>query len=255
MKTCFGTVFAGPHFNRRWSDLQQSFVERTTQGKWDLVCCLNREISSNINDRYQILDISNNPKPETFYQMSSDHCRSLSIILDHFHQKIKDYDLFVILDSDAFPIKKNWQSWILSRLETTKKSAAAVFRLENLSVFPHPCTMVFTKQALLEGWVNFKVEEKKDLLGNSIWDTCCGLSIENFYPLIRTNVWNPHPLFFGIYSHLFYHHGCGSRTTDFRSRYHYGKNNIISDQMIRQFRVELFQQPRKLIDKLIGKSH
>jgi hypothetical protein len=32
-------------------------------------------------------------------------------------------------------------------------------------------------------------------------------------PLLRTNVWNPHPMLAAIYGGLFYHHGAGTRSS------------------------------------------
>jgi len=91
-----------------------------------------------------------------------------------------------------------------------KRFAAAV-RTENLDIFPHPCVFFVRGSAIHEPWVNLGMGRNQNLLGHQINDNGCSLPMVECYPLIKSNVYAPHPFFGTIYNHMFYHHACGSR--------------------------------------------
>jgi hypothetical protein len=127
-----------------------------------------------------------------------------------------DEDILVALDGDAFPIAP-----LFPRLEQLLRDhpLVAVQRLENNGDRqPHPCfaatTAGFWRQ--LQGnwqrgyqWRNADGESITDVGGNLL-----GKLEEknlNWLPLHRTNTFNLHPVMFGIYGNLVYHHGAGFR--------------------------------------------
>ena len=128
----------------------------------------------------------------------------------------KDEDIIVALDGDAFPIER-----LFPKLENLLEihPLVAVQRLENHGdLQPHPCfaatTAGFWKK--VQGtwqrgyrWPNAEGEWITDVGGNLLGKLEEG-SID-WLPLHRTNTFNLHPVMFGIYGGLVYHHGAGFR--------------------------------------------
>jgi hypothetical protein len=125
-------------------------------------------------------------------------------------------DLLVFLDSDAFPIAP-WEDFVREKLKSN--ALVAVRRDENLGdPQPHPCFCVTTVKLWKEiggdwragyRWRNSEGRDITDVGGNLLLKLR-SLALE-WHPLTRSNVVNLHPLFFGIYGNLAYHHGAGSR--------------------------------------------
>ncbi|MBY0562239.1 hypothetical protein [Hyphomicrobium sp.] len=130
-------------------------------------------------------------------------------------------DLLVFLDSDAFPIVP-WEDFVRQKLQSNR--LVAVRREENLGdPQPHPCFCVTT--------VKFWKEKKGDWSKGYKWKNSAGnfvtdvggnllLTLQSeampWHALLRSNAVNLHPLFFGIYGDLVYHHGAGSRKSSSR---------------------------------------
>lgn len=73
--------------------------------------------------------------------------------------------------------------------------------------------------------------------------------------LLRSNVFNIHPVVAGIYANLFYHHGAGSRQGKFRTNWYWGKlipefwkNTDLAYEL-------LTKDPHKFISQLMGESY
>jgi hypothetical protein len=125
----------------------------------------------------------------------------------------RDDDFIVFLDGDAFPIRP-----IPSDL-LGPAPLAAVRRAENLGEqYPHPCFCVTTVGfwRRVEGsWQPGPIVP--NALGQPITDVGCTLfrtledRAEEWTPLLRSNTTNLHPLWFGVYANLAYHHGAGFR--------------------------------------------
>jgi hypothetical protein len=107
-----------------------------------------------------------------------------------------------------------------------QRFVAAAVRAENLDALPHPCTFFIDGSYLrqmprghirlitkpITNFAGFTCDDfffedsvARDELGRQLW-----------YPLMRTNTWNPHPIVGAVYGHMFYHHGAGSRSPAFR---------------------------------------
>lgn len=125
-------------------------------------------------------------------------------------------DLLLFIDGDAFPVA-DVASWGREKLE--EHPLLAVQRLENDGDRqPHPSfcltTVGFWRE--IEGdwkpghtWKNARGEEVTDVGGNLL-----GILEEretDWYPLRRTNTTDLHPLMFGVYDDVVYHHGAGFR--------------------------------------------
>jgi hypothetical protein len=132
--------------------------------------------------------------------------------------QIEDNAKLIFLDGDAFPISSTWVSQIDNYLTT--HAVAAVHRTENpepllpeeYKPYPHPCFFATT----VDFWKDNKLEWGLDSLRHidtagptlKIWLE------ENGYitkQLLRTNCFDLHPLYYGVYGDIIYHHGCGNR--------------------------------------------
>ena len=122
-------------------------------------------------------------------------------------------DVLVFLDGDAFPCA-GLDPWIADTL--AQVPLVAIRRDENLGDHqPHPsfcATTVGFWQEIGgdwrgEPWINAAGREVVDV-GGKLLHVLASHQVE-WMPLLRTNTYNPHPLWFGVYGHRIYHHGAG----------------------------------------------
>lgn len=121
--------------------------------------------------------------------------------------KSSGHTKWLFLDCDCFPIDNYWQDILTQN--------SAIVRPENLDVFAHPSAVY-----VLDGNVDFIFDELSNLRGEIFKELH---AIGSFFPLLRTNKINHHPLLYGVYYDLFYHHGAGSRDNLFRTDTYYGR--------------------------------
>ena len=125
-------------------------------------------------------------------------------------------EVIIFIDGDAFPVAPI-MPFLRSKLE--RYPLVAVRRDENNGDRqPHPsfCATTAGFWRELPGdwrrghtWINPQGKEVTDVGGNLL-GLLEGAGIE-WYPMLRTNKINPHPLQFGVYEDLVYHHGGGFR--------------------------------------------
>lgn len=125
-------------------------------------------------------------------------------------------DVIVFVDGDAFPIVDPMPT---VRAALADARLVAVRRDENVGdPQPHPCFCATT--------VRFWQEIHGDWSRGYTWETTSGETVtdtganmlfllqqasEPWTPLLRSNRVDLHPLFFGIYGGIVYHHGAGFR--------------------------------------------
>lgn len=177
-----------------------------------------------ISEEYRVfafLDKIDNQHEKHFYfsinQTLSDHGVKLNILADAIkHDSECDDDILIFLDGDAFPIN-DLIPYLRNKLDNYP--LIALKREENLGdVIAHPAfcatTIRFWKEIKGNWEKGFKY---KNRLGRIVTDVggylYFNLSHNNihWYPLLRSNKVNYHPLFFGIYDNIIYHHGAGFR--------------------------------------------
>lgn len=128
-------------------------------------------------------------------------------------QEANSGDMVIFMDSDCFPISENWINELTDGL--SKYPIAAIQRSENFDasshtreLFPHCCFFCTS----FDFWESNNLYHEDNI-------KCCGWSIGewliqhnlDFYKLIRSNSVNIHPLMFGVYNNIIYHHGAGNR--------------------------------------------
>lgn len=127
-------------------------------------------------------------------------------------------DVLLFLDGDAFPIADLGEA--LDRM-LAGHSLAAIRRTENLGdPFPHPSFCATTAGFWRNSgatWIGG--HQWHNAVGESVTDTGANLlklleDMEvDWLPLSRTNARDLHPILFGVYADLVYHHGAGFRRT------------------------------------------
>jgi hypothetical protein len=181
-------------------------------------------LGTHIKSPYRVYGWLNNVLPESsesFYYACSEpvnsHAVKLNILADVIYfSSNRDDDILIFLDGDAFPIG-DIESLVKDKLSGYK--LIAVQRLENNGdIQPHPCfcatTVSFWKS--IKGdwkrgyrWQNREGQWVTDIGGNLL-QQLRERGVE-WYPLLRSNRRDLHPVFFGAYERVIYHHGAGFR--------------------------------------------
>jgi hypothetical protein len=177
--------------------------------------------------------------------------------LEQFRQEIYNYEFFLFLDNDAFPIKKNWLGLLRQALPESKEIAAPI-RAENLENRLH-VSVIFARQCGIEN-LKFTRRSSRELMGTMEKDVHISYNFEKreqAFPLLRSNKVNIHPFFCAVYFDIFYHHGCGSRPSRFRSKAFWDKMcgaTTTKGELQVKLRHELFRNPCEFVEKLAGWS-
>jgi hypothetical protein len=203
----------------RWIDIQLRYLERHVDCEYRLYTCL---------------DVAHERHRDKFFFARLDPPGNIPKKLDYppnrpgWTQYLKDYlaqtivenaapdDLLVFLDGDAFPVAD-----LAAPLEDmlARRPLAAIRRDENLmDPQPHPSFCATTVRFWTEiggtweraSWRNAEGALVADA-GGRLFRILAERRIE-WTPLLRSNVRNLHPLLFGIYGDLIYHHGAGFRS-------------------------------------------
>lgn len=184
-----------------------------------------RYLQHNIDEPFQIyawLDEGMEQHAAKFHYSTDvlvrQHEYKLTILGDLMIRTAADDDLLIFIDGDAFPVQPI-MPFLHSKLE--RYPLVAVRRDENNGDSqPHPsfCVMRASFWRELPGdwrrgatWLNPQGKEVTDVGGN-MRQLLIDRGVD-WHPMLRSNKVNPHPLNFGIYEDLIYHHGGGFRNT------------------------------------------
>ncbi|WP_143217872.1 hypothetical protein [Acidithiobacillus ferrivorans] len=159
--------------------------------------------------------VASNYEPNS--KISFNHADKLNYLARIVSLEANPEDIIIFLDGDAFPIAPI-DDYILEKLSTHK--LIAVQRLENDGdMQPHPSFSATT----VGFWNEINGDWNpgftwKDKYNNDVTDTGGNLLEKlvegqiDWHPMIRTNKKNLHPLWFGVYDNMIYHHGAGYRS-------------------------------------------
>lgn len=256
---------------QQWLDLQLRYLRATTHD-FDHVVVLASGIAYNtFGDKTTVL------VPQDTTKIGSPaHCQGLNLLLEHFLSKSDEYENFLFIDSDAFPIRKNWMGTLLNQMQATTQfdpktgaampvkgkgrdyDIAAALRCENLETRLH-ASVLFVKHHALAN-VNFACGGMgMDLAGNPEEDVYLPTyqhEMRNMaMPLLRTNKTNVHPLACGIYYDMFYHHAAGSGRPFFlRAADTYLQKFVQPMEDNSAFTKKLMENPNEFVHNLAGWS-
>lgn len=186
----------------RWIDVQLGYLERNVETPYRVFAALN--------------GIEDPAKWKRFHfaeDLEGTHGIKLNALADIVAERADPTEVLMFVDGDAFPVAP-LVPWVDEVLK--EHPLAAIRRDENLGdLQPHPSfcvtTVGFWKEIAGdwrgEAWTNTAGREVVDV-GGKLLHTLENRGIE-WLPLLRTNTFNPHPLWFGVYAHRVYHHGGG----------------------------------------------
>jgi len=143
------------------------------------------------------------------------HGKKLNFLAELVSDGAEPDDVIVFLDSDAFPIRP-LDAWLERTLASHQ--LVAVQRKENLGdLRPHPSFCATT----VETWNRIGGDWSRAAWttpGGDLFEDAGALVLEAletagvpWYPLTRSNTHDLHPLWFGVYGGIVYHHGAGFR--------------------------------------------
>ncbi len=201
--------FITVHFGSdHWVNIQLDQIARHTKAPYETWGCLN-EIGPDAFTRF-----------DHAWDLDGDHADKLNELARRVAENADPDDLLVFIDGDAFPIE-DWLVRVEPLLETFP--LVAVSRVENMGDGqPHPCfavTRVGFWQQIGGDWTIGKAPyvEWPTTFGRMRTDVGALLMAKldelniDWYRLLRSNVRNLHPLMFGVYADIVYHHGAGFR--------------------------------------------
>lgn len=188
----------------RWIDVQLGYLARTMTEPFEVWASL------------QDVPGGHDPKFRRVVPSSGPHAGKLNLLAAEIAAVSPPDDILVFLDGDAFPVRDPMPT-IRAALEDTV--LVAVRRDENATDRqPHPsfCAVRVGDWERLRGdwspghaWPGADGRLTTDVGGNLL--RILELAGEPWTPLLRTNRVNPHPLWFGVYGDIVYHHGAGFR--------------------------------------------
>jgi hypothetical protein len=243
------SIFAGGKGDTEWCKIQSSFLDKTSSDSslTKLAVVANDCEDLSLYKKYGYIVLK---------QDSNTHRPGIVAALDYF-QNQTNLPYFCLLDSDAWPIDSKWVDLCIewSNYVTNTnvpKIGVAAFRPENLDFFPHPCIFFIKREFINKPRSFYKTEiPNRNVLGDDFVDTFSELKSDWFYPLLRSNKVNLHPIVGGIYSNIFYHHGAGSRGSRFRAfASNFYTHYIHKFPHKKRLTQELFANPEEFINKL-----
>ena len=211
-----GSIFrdGGPD-QAEWLELQLKFLRATTPS-FDHVSYVN----SPKHDLLQDFDTTfvNSEVADTSTALtvtSQQHINGLNGLLSYFKKQRHNYTYFLFLDNDAFPIRKDWLRSLVTKMDDHSRQIAVAVRPENLEYRWH-ASILFARHSSLDS-LRFGLDKlpAADFMGFDELDVGVGAFQgklrDQVWPLIRTNQVNLHPVAYGVYFDMFYHHTFGGR--------------------------------------------
>lgn len=189
-----------------WIDVQLQFLCRNVREPYRVYAWLN-EVPEDHKGKFYYVNT----------EAIESHAIKLNLLADMISFNAdQDSDLLLFLDGDAFPIG-DVISFARDRL--THYPLVAVQRRENNGdIQPHPCfcvtTVGFWKQIGGDwksgpAWLDAQGKPTTDVGGHLL--SQLEKHGAKWYPMLRSNRVNIHPLWFGVYEDVVYHHGGGFR--------------------------------------------
>lgn len=162
-----------------------------------------------------------------------DHATKLNILASEISLKADDRDILLFIDGDSIPVAPLMGCF---EKHLARGKLIAVQRKENRGdIQPHPCfcaTTVGTWKEIGGDWSpGYQWEDVNGLsttdVGGNLLEKLNQAKID-WLPLLRTNVADSHPLWFGVYGNLVYHHGAGFRERNSRVDHSFGRRLLAS---------------------------
>lgn len=197
------------HFgSEQWISRQDRYLRRNLDRDYRVMACVPPQ------RRRKTFYLESAYEPES--EISFNHADKLNYLAGIVVSEAKPDDIIVFMDGDAFPIQA-LGGYLEQKLG--RYPLIAVQRLENDGdIQPHPSFAATTVRFWREiagdwnpgfEWADRHGRQVTDTGGNLLQKL--NLHGAAWYPMLRSNRRNLHPLWFGIYDDVIYHHGAGYR--------------------------------------------
>ena len=232
-----------------WIDLQLDYIERYTDEPYRVWGCLDH-IDRSRFARFHHAEHRGEGIAEEF-----DYLAGL-IAAD---PQTRPDDLLVFLHGDTFPIAR-WAGPVREML--AREPLAGIRRDENLGEpHPHACFTATTVGLWEElgltwmpgpEWVGTDGQAVTDL-GAVLWQQLADAGV-GWEPILRSNARDLHPLWYGVYGGIVYHHGAAFRMPISRVDSAPSRDDPVLLQKVRRLRIALGSQrlSRRLYRRLIA---
>jgi hypothetical protein len=191
-------------FSDVWIDLQLRYLERNLHEPYRVWACL-----EGIDDRFA-------ERFDEVVPAAGPHAGKLNLLAYRIGDVAEPDDLIMFLDGDAFPVGDVIG---VARAALGESDLMAIRRDENAGDRqPHPSfciTSVQTWRALRGDWLSGYAwtapdgTRTTDVGGNLLY--LLEQSGRTWTPLLRSHQFGEHPVWFGVYGSVVYHHGAGFR--------------------------------------------
>lgn len=165
-----------------------------------------------------------------------------------------NHRLIVHLDSDAFPVRRDWLAHY-SGLISKQNPVVAVQRLENGDTHSDRSFLMFNQAGFQRHAFDFSTVDVKDAGGGiSSWLEQAGFT---WTALNRSNQYNYHPVIAALYDDAIYHHGAGTRPPRLRANkniWHQADQFEREKKLHRQLMRRLFDHTDDLLAELRGQK-
>lgn len=194
------------HFqSAKWVSPQLSYLERNIDTPFRVFASLNGIDDPQVRKRFHYAS-----------DIEGKHPDKLNTLAELVVEQSQPDDILMFLDGDAFPVQP-LQPWLDETL--SRHPLVAVQRRENCEdLRPHPSFCATTVELWKGLGCDWSVTPWTTATGAVFEDaggTLAGVLASNavdWLPLVRTNTYDRHPLWYGIYGHRLYHHGAGFRS-------------------------------------------
>ncbi|MBW3545993.1 MAG: hypothetical protein KY428_10415 [Bacteroidetes bacterium] len=191
--------------NDQWIDIQLQYLKKNISAPFKVYAFLNEISQAHYNKFFYVCD-----------EPIEEHAIKLNLLAQIILRQAQDEDILLFLDGDAFPIAP------LDQYLTTYlsyKPLLAIVRKENFGdIQPHPSFCATTASL----WKMISGDWKKgycwqDQTGQLITDVGGNLLKKlvehniSWQAIYRSKSVDNHPIWYGIYGNLIYHHGGGFR--------------------------------------------
>ena len=208
------------HETDKFIDLQDKYYQRFTQDEYKIYAGL----SQANNEKYYKAKEEGNYKNFHFVDLNSvhnQHWYRMNYLLQQIianESTINEDDLLIFTDGDAFPVYP-WVENIRTQLAEPTVEVVAIQRSENpepklherFKPYPHPCFFATKLKFWIDNRLVWNLHPPQIQTAGPVLKLWLEQNDYTYKPLLRTNVFNIHPLYFGIYGDIIYHHGAGNR--------------------------------------------
>lgn len=234
--------FATLHYRSAdWIDLQLDYIARHTTEAYRVWACLD-QIPADYSDRFHYSEDKGAGIAEEYDYLAGLICED---------EEAADDDWIVFLHGDTIPIA-DWVGEVREAMERDGTEMVGIRRDENLGEpHPHACFTVCTVGLWRRlgttwksgpKWEGSNGKQVTDL-GAQLWRALEDGGVP-WSPLLRSNEKDLHPLWFGIYGGIVYHHGAGFRLPISRIDSEPSERLIRPLQLLLRYRIARWNQFR-----------